>query len=260
MKLIKLGGSLITDKQVERSFRAEVMARIAREIAQARSQIAQPFIIGHGSGSFGHFAAKRHGTLDGVRTTDQWHGFAEVSLVASELCGLVVTSLFGAGVPALRVQPSASLVATDGIPTQMQLDNLHRALEAGLVPVVHGDVAFDAVRGGTIVSTESLFTHLAHALPVDEIFLVGEVPGVLDESGQVIPHITPHNLAQSQRAITGSRGTDVTGGMLTKVADMVALVQAKPEMTIHILDGLTEGVLYATLTGQPTLKTTITAR
>jgi isopentenyl phosphate kinase len=177
MKLIKLGGSLITDKQTERSFRAQVMERIAREIAEALPHITAPVIIGHGSGSFGHFAAKRHGTLDGVHTPAQWRGFAEVSLVASELCGLVVTHLVQAGVPALRVQPSASLIAQDGVPVSLSLDNLHHALQAGLVPVVHGDVAFDRVRGGTIISTESLFTLLAHALPVDEIFLVGEVAG-----------------------------------------------------------------------------------
>ncbi|MCU0474640.1 MAG: isopentenyl phosphate kinase [Anaerolineae bacterium] len=260
MKLIKLGGSLITDKQTERSFRSQVMQRIAAEIAAALPHLTAPLIIGHGSGSFGHFAAKRHGTIDGVQTPAQWRGFAEVSLVASELCGLVVGSLMQAGVPALRVQPSASLLAQDGVPVSLSLDNLHHAVQAGLVPVVHGDVAFDRVRGGTIISTESLFTLLAQALPVDEIFLVGEVAGVLDEHGAVIPLITPDTVSESQRAIGGSRGTDVTGGMLTKVSDMVALVQARPHLTIHILDGLTDGVLHQTLLGAPTVKTTIKAR
>ncbi len=259
LKMIKLGGSLITDKRVEQSFRADVMSRIAREIATALPSLTESLIIGHGSGSFGHFAAKRHDTINGVQTAEQWRGFAEVGLVAAELNMLVAGQLWRAGVPIFHFQSSAALTSKDGIPHHMPLDNLRKALENDLIPLVYGDVGFDTVRGGTIISTESLFTYLAESLDVSEIFLVGEVPGVLDDSGTVIPLITPNTINQAQSAITGSRGTDVTGGMLTKVSDMLALVQSRPNMTIHILDGLTEGVLQDTLMGKPTLKTTIRA-
>jgi len=259
LKMIKLGGSLITDKLVEQSFRADVMSRIAGEIATALPSLTEPLIIGHGSGSFGHFAAKRHDTITGVQTPEQWRGFAEVGFVAAELNFLIGQQLRRAGVPVFRFQSSAALIAKDGIPQHMPLDNLQKALENGLVPLVYGDVGFDTLRGGTIISTETLFTYLAQSLQVSEIFLVGEVPGVLDETGTVIPLMTPETFGQAQSAITGSRGTDVTGGMLTKVTDMLALVQARPNMTIHILDGLTEGVLRDALLGKSTLKTTIRA-
>jgi isopentenyl phosphate kinase len=100
---------------------------------------------------------------------------------------------------------------------------------------------------------------LAESLDVSEIFLVGEVAGVLDDHGKVIPLITLESFGNTQSVIKGSRGTDVTGGMLTKVTDMLALVQSRPNMTIHILDGLTAGVLQDALMGKPTLKTTIRA-
>lgn len=258
-KMIKLGGSLITDKLVEQSFRADVMARIAREIANALPMQTQPLIIGHGSGSFGHFAAKRHDTINGVGSPEGWRGFAEVAYVAAELNALVARELWTAGVPIFRCQPSVALRAEDGIPQYMSLDNLKMALQNGLIPLVYGDVGFDSVRGGTIISTESLFTYLAQSLDVSEIFLVGEVAGVLDDDGHVIPLITPSTFGEAQSVIKGSRGTDVTGGMLTKVTDMLALVESRPMMTIHILDGLTEGVLQDALMGKPTLKTTIRA-
>lgn len=260
LTMIKLGGSLITDKLVEQSFRADVMARIAREIAAALPSQTRPLIIGHGSGSFGHFAAKRHDTINGVYTPDGWRGFAEVAYVAAELNSLVAKELWNVGIPIFRSQSSMTLSATDGIPQHMALENLKTALAHGLVPLVYGDVGFDTARGGTIISTESLFTYLAESLEVSEIFLVGEVAGVLDDEGQVIPLITPENFGVAQSSIKGSRGTDVTGGMLTKVTDMLALVQARPSMSIHILDGLTEGVLQAALMGQATLKTTIRAK
>ena len=148
LKMIKLGGSLITDKRVEQSFRADVMSRIAREIATALPSLTESLIIGHVSGSFGHFAAKRHDTINGVQTAEQWRGFAEVGLVAAELNMLVAGQLWRAGVPIFHFQSSAALTSKDGIPHHMPLDNLRKALENDLIPLVYGDVGFDTVRGG----------------------------------------------------------------------------------------------------------------
>lgn len=36
-------------------------------------------ILGHGAGSFGHVAAAKHGTRDGVSGGAQWMGFCDVS-------------------------------------------------------------------------------------------------------------------------------------------------------------------------------------
>jgi isopentenyl phosphate kinase len=155
--------------------------------------------------------------------------------------------LWDAGVPVWRIQPSASMLARDGIPGAMSLNAIETALAKGLVPLVYGDVGLDSVRGGTIVSTESLFTYLASALPVTRILLVGEVAGVLDDTGLVIPLITPATFNEARGALKGSRGTDVTGGMLTKVTDMLALVEQDPSLTIQILDGTAPNVLRSAL-------------
>lgn len=250
LTFIKLGGSLVTDKRQENCFRPEVASRIATEIAAA--QAARPdlqLLIGHGSGSFGHVAAKRYGTMQGVQTPEQWRGYAEVATVAAELNFLMAQTLRAAGVPALRIQPSASAQARDGVIVSMAVEPVRAALEHGLAPLVYGDVALDSVRGGTIVSTETVFFYLAQQLPVDRVFLLGEVDGVYDPQGVVIPQITPGNLKAVEAALGGSSGTDVTGGMETKVRDMVALVQARPQMTIRIFNGLTPGLLQAALVG-----------
>lgn len=41
--------------------------------------------MGHGSGSFGHVAAAKHGTINGVSGPTQWKGFCDVSDAASRL-------------------------------------------------------------------------------------------------------------------------------------------------------------------------------
>jgi isopentenyl phosphate kinase len=238
LTLLKLGGSLITDKRVERAFRAERVDALAGALAAARS--ARPdlqLILGHGSGSFGHMAASRHDTVNGVTSAAGWAGFAEVALVAAELSALVVARFAAAGLPVMRFQPSASTRCHDGRLTQWELIPLEAALDHGLIPVVHGDVAFDDVRGGTITSTEALFFYLAEHLPVKRIVLLGEVEGVLDGDGRLIRTITPGSLADIQAALRGSAGTDVTGGMASKVRDMVQLVQRVPGLEVQIMDG-----------------------
>ncbi len=256
---VKLGGSLITDKRGESVFRPEAAQRVADEIKAALD--ADPdlrLLIGHGSGSFGHVAARQYGTMLGVRTPEQWHGFAHVATVAAELNHLMAKTLDAAGVPVWRMQPSASARSHDGVITVMALEPIRSALDHGIVPLVYGDVSLDDVRGGTIISTETIFFYLARHLPVSRILLLGEVDGVYDPAGEVIPTITPATLPAVEAALGGSAGTDVTGGMETKVRDMVALVQAVPDLTIRIMSGAQPGLLEAALLGQAKPGTLIT--
>ena len=76
IRLIKLGGSLITDKRGERQLRAEVIDRLAGEIAELRREPGGDWLVGHGSGSFGHVEAQRHRVHEGVRSADQLPGVA----------------------------------------------------------------------------------------------------------------------------------------------------------------------------------------
>ncbi|MFN8377159.1 MAG: isopentenyl phosphate kinase [Anaerolineae bacterium] len=251
LTLIKLGGSLITDKRVERAFRSDRADAIAHAVRSSLDTAADlRLIIGHGSGSFGHMAAKRHGTIRGVAGEEAWRGFAEVALAASALNALVAESFAAAGISVMRFQPSSGTICADGVLTHWDFSNLQAALTAGLVPLVYGDVAFDAVRGGTITSTEALFFYLAERLPVRRILLLGEVEGVLDSAGHLIEHITPATLSDVEAALGGSAGTDVTGGMETKVRDMVELVQRVPGLEVRILDGRDPNRLVRVLTDE----------
>ncbi len=248
---LKLGGSLLTDKTGVAAVRPDVLARLAAEIGAAwRAQPDLRLLLGHGSGSFGHVAADRYGTRQGVQTTAQWQGFAEVASAAAALNRLVVQALHAAGLPAFSLPPSASAHCQDGQIAFMAVEPVRRALDARLLPVVYGDVAFDSGRGGTIVSTEEVMGYLASHLPPRWFLLAGDVPGVLDLQGEVVPWITPANFAGIQTALGGSRGTDVTGGMASKVQAMLDLVQHVPGLSVRIFSGLTPGLLQATLLGQ----------
>lgn len=248
---LKLGGSLITDKTQFELIRADVLARVASEIGAARKAHPQlKIILGHGSGSFGHTHASQHGTRQGVKSAEQWAGFTAVSDSALRLNRIVVKALLKAGIPAISISPSASAVVKDGVVLGMATESLTAALEAGLVPVIHGDVAFDQLRGGTILSTEEVMGYLVPKLRPRAILLAGETAGVYDSEGTVIPRITPLNFDEVKGALGGSRGADVTGGMAAKVQDVLDLAVASPGMQVRIFGGLEPAVIENLLQGR----------
>ncbi len=245
---IKLGGSLITDKRREATARPELLRTLAQEIKNAlESDPEMHLLLGHGSGSFGHWEASRYGTRHGVTTPEGWQGFAQVSTAASRLNRIVADTFQAVGLPVLSLQPSASALAEEGNIVTIAIKPIQHALQAGLIPLIFGDVAFDRAWGGTILSTEDLFVHLATILHPDRILLLGNSLGVLDNQGQVIPVITPQTYADIVPFLQGSGGVDVTGGMAEKVKQMVMLVQQLPDLQIWILSGEQPGTLQQAL-------------
>ncbi len=241
---VKLGGSLITDKRQRATPDVEAICQLAEALVETcRVEPALRVLLGHGSGSFGHWEADRYGTRRGVETGEQWEGFAQVSAAASRLNRIVVDAFLDAGVPVVSLQPSASALTNAGQLVHLAEEPIRRALDAHLVPLIFGDVAFDRVLGGTILSTEDLFVYLAERMQPERILLLGNAPGVLDSDHQVIPSITPQNYAQAEVHLRGAHCTDVTGGMADKVRRMVGLVQHLPALRVSIMTGREPGNL-----------------
>lgn len=238
---LKLGGSLITDKGKRHTHLPQVIDRLANEIAKAwNEKPGMRLILGHGSGSFGHTPAKKYGTRSGVHNSREWLGFAEVWSEARALNQLVIDSLIRAGLPAIAFPPSASILAREGQIVEWNTLPLLKALDAGLIPVLNGDVIFDLERGGTILSTEELFIYLARQLMPERILLAGLEPGVWEDFPQrtkLISEITPETVVDLSRSIRGSEAVDVTGGMSEKVNCMLALVERMPGLEVSIFSG-----------------------
>jgi isopentenyl phosphate kinase len=251
--VIKLGGSLITDKERDSTARRDVVARLAREIAAARAALPHALLVSHGSGSFGHAAAARYGLRDGVRGTEQLPGVAVTQDQAHRLHRIVIDELIAAGLAPFSLAPSSFLVAEAGRPVEVHVEPLLRALALGLLPVTFGDVVLDRSRGASICSTETVLTALAPRLaaaacPVTMVFWMGATAGVLDDGGRTIDAITPENLDRVLALSAGAAGTDVTGGMRHRVETAWRL--AGDGVPSLILDGLEPGALERALRGE----------
>lgn len=251
---LKLGGSLITNKNKASVAKPKILARLAKEIAQAlKDNPDLRLVLGHGSGSFGHMPAKKYGTRDGVYSPEEWRGFAEVWYQASALTRIVIDALHNADLPVVAFPAVSSAIGDDGKPAAWDLTPIQIALNKNLLPVVFGDVAFDKTRGGTIFSTEDIFNYLAYHFKPKRILLAGIEPGVwadYPECTQIIETITPNNLEQAAPALSGSAATDVTGGMAAKVNEMLPLTQEIPSLEVVIFSGKKSGALKKALAGE----------
>lgn len=253
MIFLKLGGSLITDKRSPKSSRPEIIRNLVDELAAVLTDRPDmKLLIGHGSGSFGHIAAKKFQTREGVDSQADWLGFAQVWKDANELNRIVMDHLHDASLPAIAFPPSSSAIAHDGSISSWNTSPILKAINAGLLPVIHGDVVFDSYRGGTIISTEELFSFLTPILKPRKILLAGIEPGVwLDYPicTKIAQQITPNDLSKVTDILQGSESIDVTGGMFAKVHDSMKLIQSNPELEILIFSGLEQGNLTRALRG-----------
>jgi len=253
---VKFGGSLITDKTREAVPRLDVIARLAQEVRDALD--AKPdmrLILGHGSGSFGHFAARRYAVHAGLAGQRDWMGLAQTSAAAARLNRLVADACLQAGVPAISFQPSASARRAGGRLARMAVEPILEALAHGLVPLVYGDVAFDADQGTAIISTEDIFLYLSDKIVPSRVLMLGVVDGIYDADplghpdSRRIAVITPETVHQIRAGLGGSHGIDVTGGMLGKVSTLLPLIQKHSGVVVHFFSGEIPGRLRDALAG-----------
>jgi isopentenyl phosphate kinase len=214
--LLKLGGSIITDKGSGCVIREVQVEEIAGWIA---SRWPRPLAIIHGAGSCGHPEAHRYGIARGISESNR-EGVLVTHEAVAGLNDAVVKTLRRKGLPAIGIHPLHGMVSEDGRVIQPESRHISLMIQNGLLPVLHGDVVMDISRGVCIVSGDQLIGMLAEELHAGRIGLATDVDGVFCD-GTVIPEINQEN---ADNVFPGeSLHTDVTGGMKGKMRELLAL-------------------------------------
>ncbi len=257
--LVKLGGSLITEKTQEETPRLEVMSRLAEELAATLPQLRSRGIgvlLGHGSGSYGHVAAKRHGYREVAAGERRRTGAGAIHNRAETLHCMLVTALVRAEIECLSLAPSTFLVARDGAPVECWSRTVEMALHGGLVPVVYGDVVLDESVGYSICSTETVLSALLERLreagfSMQSAVWLGETDGILDAEGRTLTTIRsgggPPREGETLAALGEAAGADVTGGIRHRFETVSRL--AEEGVRSLLVNGLRAGAFSAALQG-----------
>lgn len=238
--LIKLGGSVITDKSKPESFRRAVARRLITEIAKAEV----PVVLFHGAGSYGHPQAEQWGLAEPPITGKKLDGVAEtlgsVTRLHGEMLGIAAT----AGLRPVSVPMHALAEADGGLLSDVPMDLIDDLLANGCMPVLHGTMVRDASDGWALVSADRLMAAVAGELEPRLAVFVTDVDGVLDDAGALVPEVTiDHDVA-----VAAENGADVTGSMRGKVAAALEVAGACPTV---ILNGNERGRLLDALKGKP---------
>ena len=248
--ILKLGGSVITDKSGPCAIDHARLHEIADQVAARRGTA---LVLVHGAGSCGHPEARRYRINEGL-TTENVAGVYRTHAAVSRLNVAVVDALRDAGVEAIGIHPLDLALAEGGRLASLETRHIAEMTGHGIVPVLHGDVVMDRLRGACIVSGDQIVAHLATALRIRRVGLATDVAGVLQE-GSVVPRID-RGIAETLD-IGGSGNTDVTGGMGGKIRELLALADAGTDSHIfHVsqigrfLDGADHGGTLVTRGGR----------
>lgn len=223
IKILKIGGSVLTDKNRPACARTGEIERVAREAAASSSGL----VIIHGAGSFGHIPAKKYGLPEKFDP----EGLRETHASVVRLNELVVGALSRAGANPVPVHPFSCALLRGGRIESIYTEPISEMVKRGLIPVLHGDVAMDALRGSGIVSGDQLVSYLARALCANVVAVGTDVDGVIF-NGVALTRVTRADLPGIAGSLGESTGVDVTGGMKGKLLELLDLADAGIVSTI----------------------------
>ena len=245
--LLKLGGSIITDKNIPYKPRLDVIRRLAKEL---RKVTGVSMVLAHGSGSFGHTSAEKFGGKKGYKS--KW-GIAKVARDAMEINRIVMDILLEEGLPAVSLRPMSMMITDAGKLKNNLFEIVKETLNQGLMPVVYGDVIWDKKWKSTIYSGETTLNEIGIYLSkkgfkVDKIIQVGETNGVYDDKGKTIPSINKRNWKSIERYVFNSKNVDVTGAMQHKIENALSI--AGEGIQTWITSGIVPNEFYRALHGK----------
>lgn len=258
---VKLGGSLITDKEKPLTAKYDVIEKIAIQIKKIIDKFPDiQIILGNGSGSFGHFEANKYQIKDGIKNEGQKYGFCVVSNVANKINRIIIDELLKQKINAVSVSPSTMSYASDGKLKKIFIDPIFNYLKLNIIPVVYGDIVYDEKLGCKIFSTEITFANIIKKfiqkkIKIDSVINMVTVGGVMDKDKNIIPKITKQNFKNYKNIFTETLGFDVTGGMRHKVEYSLKLSEHK--ITSYIIDGNINNNLFNVVNGREFVGTKI---
>lgn len=254
--VLKLGGSIITNKREPFSFNRDVVLRIGKEL---KSSWPTPLVIIHGGGSFGHPIADAYEIKKGYQRAEQLKGFLETISAMKKLNELVVSTLSDVNLPVIGIPPSCTVITNNGNIETCNFDPIFSAMEIGLIPVMYGDAVFDRKLKFTILSGDALASYIATRLKAKQLIFAVDVDGVYGFDRETSQRFLIEELTEKIHMNVKYEATegDVTGGMFYKVEE--ALTAARHGVDVYIINGLVPGRIEAVIKGEKVIGTRVKA-
>ncbi|MCR6109547.1 isopentenyl phosphate kinase family protein [Bacillus sp. A301a_S52] len=226
MYVVKIGGSLITDKNAYCKPEFENIYQYARIIKKNWTALKGNLIIVLGGGSYGNAVPKRY-HIDNSMNHWKPENIAMMTIKMQEWMREFYYAFKKYDIPCYPFQASAFVVSNEGEHYSSYIDPIKKCLELGLLPIISGDLVFDEKNDFGIFSSDKIPEVIAEHLDVKKVVMLTDVPGVYFQNNkkEIIKTINKQNYRSVLGETGGSLKQDVTGGMKTKVKSLYKLSQ-----------------------------------
>lgn len=245
LKIVKLGGSVITQKERPLYVRRDVIKRLVIELRNALlDRGTMKLILVHGGGSFGHYFIRRCLETKGFIDTEC---FSRTSYFMTILNSIIVKEMLDCDLPSVSIAPHTIFRYLSGNKMVYDLNIVKEYLYRGIIPILYGDVVLGD-SGYRVLSGDSISWILAMELGAREVVFVTDVNGLYDRDPKkykdavMIRYAKAYELANFEFT---SDTRDVTGSMGFKLMEGIKL--GIKGTTVKIINGFVEGVLYKVL-------------
>jgi isopentenyl phosphate kinase len=224
MILIKLGGSIITNKQKPLSPRRKTINSILKEIGK----IKEPVIIVHGGGSYGHYWSVKYDMHTRPAKTSP-KGVAIVKNSMVELNKIILDSAVKNKINSYCLPPTDFMNGNKAIKSKIL--TINDIAKSGLTPITFGDALWFGQKKSYILSGDVIMTTIAKILKPRLSLFVLDVDGVYSDlkTNKLI-----RNFKKEKPEIRNNK-IDVTGGMTRKITE--ANKMAKVGLKVFFVNG-----------------------
>ncbi len=235
--VVKLGGSAITDKSKDCTPNFPVIEHAIEQLASYKA----PIILLHGGGSYAHPMVTRSKLDRGFLKKTQTIAVSETEMNLDQLTRIIGASLLLNKRPFVPLHPISFVTMRAGQISRCFLDPVRKSLELGLTPLMHGDVAFDEIKGWGVLSADKLATLLGARLKVSRVLFGCDVDGIysrnpkVSEEAELITEVTSSNASTLIRTLRREPSGDASGGMLGKVTEAFQIARRGKESIIFNL-------------------------
>ncbi|MEW6587907.1 MAG: isopentenyl phosphate kinase [Thermoproteota archaeon] len=224
MILIKLGGSIITNKEKPLSPRVATVQKIARQL----KKIKEPLAIVHGGGSFGHYWSVKYDMHTKPANYDL-HGVSVVKNSMVELNKIILDCLEKARLNPYCLPPTDFMSGNK--PISAKIKQVRKISQAGLVPVTFGDALWYGGKKSYILSGDRIMSLFAKVLRPRLCVFVLNVDGLYSDlkTKDLIYEMKGNEISVDDIPM------DVTGGMKRKIQEATTI--SKMGLDVFFVNG-----------------------
>ncbi len=224
MILIKLGGSIITNKEKPLSPRKKSIDKIVR----ALKKIDESIIVVHGGGSYGHYWSVKY-NMHTKPANYNTHGVSVVKNSMVELNKIILDSFLKNKLNPYCLPPTDFIFGNK--PIIKKVKEIEKIAKTNLIPITFGDALWFGKKKSYILSGDKIMSVLANILKPRLCVFVLNVDGLYSDpkTKKLIREL------KGEKPLIIKSSKDVTGGMKRKVDEATKI--SKNGMNVFFVNG-----------------------